>query len=116
MNTPSSVAWSCMRARSPRIAPPLKGLLGSIADTHLVAGAADQADQLVGQRRLARAGRAIIDRVGAARAQVQAAHGLGGRVAAGLDGEISLAIAARSPRRAASTARIVERAVRRSPR
>jgi hypothetical protein len=31
MNTPSSVAWSCMRMRSPRIAPPLKGLLGSIA-------------------------------------------------------------------------------------
>jgi hypothetical protein len=33
MNTPSSVAWSCMRMRSPRIAPPVKGLLGSIART-----------------------------------------------------------------------------------
>ena len=33
MKTPSSTAWSCMRRRSPRIAPPVKGLDGSIAIT-----------------------------------------------------------------------------------
>src|SRR5712691_5106130 len=31
MNTPSSAAWPCMRIRSPRIAPPLKGEVGSTA-------------------------------------------------------------------------------------
>ena len=33
MNTPGSVAWSCMRTRSPRIAPPLNGEDGSMAST-----------------------------------------------------------------------------------
>ena len=33
MNTPGSVAWSCMRTRSPRIAPPVNGDDGSIAST-----------------------------------------------------------------------------------
>ena len=36
MNTPGSVAWSCMRMRSPRIAPPVKGLVGSTASTPTV--------------------------------------------------------------------------------
>ena len=31
MKTPGSVAWACMRIRSPRIAPPLKGEVGSTA-------------------------------------------------------------------------------------
>ena len=33
MKTPSSVAWSAMRTRSPRIAPPEKGDEGSMAST-----------------------------------------------------------------------------------
>ena len=33
INTPASVAWSCMRTRSPRIAPPVNGDDGSIAST-----------------------------------------------------------------------------------
>ena len=33
MNTPSSPACACMRTRSPRIAPPVKGLVGSTAMT-----------------------------------------------------------------------------------
>jgi hypothetical protein len=33
MNTPSSVAWSCMRTRSPRMAPPVNGDDGSTAST-----------------------------------------------------------------------------------
>ena len=33
MNTPGSVAWSCIRTRSPRIAPPVNGDDGSIART-----------------------------------------------------------------------------------
>ena len=33
MNTPGSVAWSCMRTRSPRIAPPVNGDDGSTAST-----------------------------------------------------------------------------------
>ena len=33
MNTPGSVAWSCIRTRSPRIAPPVNGDDGSIAST-----------------------------------------------------------------------------------
>ena len=33
MNTPGSVAWSCMRTRSPRMAPPENGLDGSMAST-----------------------------------------------------------------------------------
>src|SRR5215470_2466518 len=33
MNTPGSVVWLCMRTRSPRIAPPLNGLVGSTAST-----------------------------------------------------------------------------------
>ena len=60
MNTPGSVACSCMRTRSPRIAPPLNGLVGSIASTPTSSrrrGAARD-DQPVGERRLARAGRA----------------------------------------------------------
>ena len=36
MKTPSSVAWSCMRMRSPRMAPPVKGLVGSTAMTPTV--------------------------------------------------------------------------------
>ena len=36
MNTPSSVAWRCMRMRSPRMAPPEKGLVGSTATTPTV--------------------------------------------------------------------------------
>jgi len=33
MKTPVSVAWLCMRRRSPKIAPPEKGLEGSTAST-----------------------------------------------------------------------------------
>ena len=33
MNTPSSRAWSCMRTRSPRMAPPVNGDVGSTAST-----------------------------------------------------------------------------------
>ena len=33
MNTPGSVAWSCIRTRSPRIAPPVNGDDGSMAST-----------------------------------------------------------------------------------
>ena len=33
MKTPGSVAWSCIRTRSPRMAPPLKGEVGSTART-----------------------------------------------------------------------------------
>ena len=33
MKTPSSVAWSCMRTRSPSSAPPENGELGSTAST-----------------------------------------------------------------------------------
>jgi hypothetical protein len=33
MNTSGSVAWSCMRTLSPRMAPPLKGDVGSMART-----------------------------------------------------------------------------------
>ena len=33
MNTPSSMAWSDMRTRSPRIAPPVNGDDGSTAST-----------------------------------------------------------------------------------
>jgi hypothetical protein len=36
MKTPSSVAWRCMRMRSPRMAPPEKGLVGSTAITPTV--------------------------------------------------------------------------------
>ena len=57
MNTPSSMAWSCMRTRSPRMAPPENGDDGSMAST------ADRRrrrpgctrEQRVGERRLARA-------------------------------------------------------------
>ena len=35
-NTPPSPAWACIRIRSPRIAPPLKGLVGSTASTPTV--------------------------------------------------------------------------------
>ena len=37
MKTPRSSAWPCMRTRSPRIAPPVKGLVGSTASTPTVA-------------------------------------------------------------------------------
>src|SRR3954451_12759590 len=33
MNTSGSGSWACMRTRSPRIAPPVNALLGSIAST-----------------------------------------------------------------------------------
>ena len=33
MNTPGSVAWSCIRTRSPSSAPPLNGEVGSTAST-----------------------------------------------------------------------------------
>ena len=33
MNTPGSMKWSCMRTRSPRMAPPEKGDDGSMAST-----------------------------------------------------------------------------------
>ncbi len=36
MNTPGSVAWRCMRTRSPRMAPPVNGLEGSTAITPTV--------------------------------------------------------------------------------
>src|SRR2546426_683754 len=36
MKTPGSSAWSCMRMRSPRIAPPVNGLVGSTARTPTV--------------------------------------------------------------------------------
>ena len=59
MNTPGSVAWSCMRTRSPRIAPPLNGLVGSTASTPTVEVVARGCTRRgVGERRLPRAGRA----------------------------------------------------------
>src|SRR2546430_6927797 len=36
MNTPGSVAWACIRSRSPSSAPPVKGEVGSIARTATV--------------------------------------------------------------------------------
>ena len=73
MNTPVSVAWSCMRTRSPRIAPPLNGLVGSTARTPTVAPVgADRRDEPVGERRLPgtrRAGDADRPRVAGVRVQ-----------------------------------------------
>ena len=36
MNTPGSVAWTCIRNRSPSNAPPVNGEVGSIASTATV--------------------------------------------------------------------------------
>jgi hypothetical protein len=36
MKTSGSDAWACIRMRSPRMAPPLKGLVGSTASTPTV--------------------------------------------------------------------------------
>jgi len=36
MKTPSSRKWRCMRIRSPKMAPPVKGLVGSMASTPTV--------------------------------------------------------------------------------
>ena len=66
MNTCSLVAWSCMRMRSPRIAPPVKGELGSTHSTPTRSKGSSpskdraverERDQTVGQGRLAPAGR-----------------------------------------------------------
>ena len=58
MNTPGSVAWSCIRTRSPRIAPPVNGDDGSIASTATsIVERPQVADQGAGQRALARPGR-----------------------------------------------------------
>ena len=58
MKTPGSVAWSCMRTRSPRIAPPEKGDDGSTASTATSMSAArSERDDLARERRLARARR-----------------------------------------------------------
>ena len=59
MNTPWSVAWSCMRTRSPSSAPPENGEDGSTASTPTrLPCAAERRDQRRGRRRLADAGRA----------------------------------------------------------
>ena len=58
MNTPASPACACMRTRSPRIAPPVNGLVGSTATTPTVRPAARSSrDQPIDERALARAGR-----------------------------------------------------------
>ena len=57
MNTPASVAWSCMRTRSPRIAPPVNGDDGSTASTATSSPSDRQVgDQRARQRALAGAG------------------------------------------------------------
>ena len=43
MNMPASPAWPCMRMRSPRIAPPVYGLLGSTAMTPTASCSCDSA-------------------------------------------------------------------------
>ncbi len=59
MNTPGSRAWACMRMRSPRIAPPLKGEVGSTATIPTrLALRAQVRGQPVDERRLAGARRA----------------------------------------------------------
>ena len=59
MNTPASATCDCMRTRSPRIAPPVNGLVGSTATTPTVLPRAAQlGDQAVDERALAGAGRA----------------------------------------------------------
>ena len=59
MNTPGSVAWACMRMRSPRMAPPLKGEVGSTAMMPTVLPWRAQArGEPVHERGLARPGRA----------------------------------------------------------
>ena len=87
MNTPGSVAWSCMRTRSPRMAPPLNGEVGSMASTaDRLALRPQVADERAGQGRLAGAGRAgQPDRVGLAAQRVGQAADLARRLAAPLD-------------------------------
>ena len=58
MNTPGSVAWSCIRTRSPRIAPPVNGDDGSMASTATSSSVRAQVvDERARQRGLAGAGR-----------------------------------------------------------
>ena len=118
MNTPGSVAWSCMRTRSPRIAPPVNGDDGSTASTATSSpSAAEVRDQRRRERALAgtrRAGQA--DRVGVAGPWRGEPSDLARRVAAALDEReqpgLGAAVAlprggeevARRPRRHASSA------------
>ena len=54
MKTPGSVAWSCMRTRSPRMAPPLKGDGGIDGqDRDLLVLGPEVPDQRARERRLA---------------------------------------------------------------
>ena len=58
MNTPGSAWWSCMRTRSPSIAPPVNGLRGidrEYRDRRCFA--AKRADELVDESALARSRR-----------------------------------------------------------
>ena len=87
MNTPSSVAWSDIRTRSPRMAPPREGrrrVDGEHGDR--VALSPGDAQQGVGEGRLAGAGRAgDADRVGRPAGGVGEAPDGAGVVAAALD-------------------------------
>ena len=67
MKTSASSTWPCMRTRSPRIAPPVNGLVGSTASTPTGrAVPADAPDQPVGERRLPR-GAPVMSRPSTAR-------------------------------------------------
>ena len=87
MKTPGSVAWSCMRTRSPRIAPPENGDDGSTARTATeTSSAAQQRDELAGERRLPRTGGAgQTDGVGVPTERMAEASDLAGGGAALLD-------------------------------
>ena len=87
MNTPASRAWSCMRTRSPRMAPPVNGDDGSMASTatarrprHGPPAARAGEGRLAGARRAGDA-----DGVGVAAERVGEAADGAGRVAAPLD-------------------------------
>ena len=91
MKTPSSRAWLCMRTRSPRMAPPEKGDDGIDGQHATCAGPVEpllpaDGDQLIGQGRLASAGRTgDPDRVGVPRGlEGQPGH-RSGLLAAALD-------------------------------
>ena len=87
MNTPASCACACMRTRSPSMAPPLNGLVGSTASTPTdVAGLAPPRDEAVDQRALARARRAgDADEKRASRSREQLAHERGPLIGVVLD-------------------------------
>ena len=76
MNTPASPACACMRTRSPRMAPPVKGLVGiDRDDAHGVPGRAQLGGQPIDERALARAWRAgDADQVGAPGVREQLGH------------------------------------------